>query len=56
MKRSVASRGKLFIVPILLFLVTAQAQNANQKETCKGPVYLGSEVDASRHDHVATKS
>ncbi|MGZ8847885.1 MAG: hypothetical protein ACXW3C_15615 [Pyrinomonadaceae bacterium] len=32
---------------MLLFLVTAQAQNASQKnreETCKGPVYLGSEV------------
>jgi TonB family protein len=51
MKRSAASRGKLFIILMillmLLFLVTAQAQNANQRdreETCKGPVYLGSEV------------
>jgi TonB family protein len=47
MKRSTASRGKLFIILMLGFPVTALAQNANQKkreEICKGPVYLGSEV------------
>jgi TonB family protein len=47
MKRSTASRGKLFIILMLGFPVTALAQNANQKkreETCKGPVYQGSEV------------
>jgi len=47
MKRSTASRGKLFIILMLGFPVTALAQNASQKnreEKCKGPVYLGSEV------------
>lgn len=47
MKRSSASLGKLFIILMLLFLVTAQAQNASQSNregTCKGPVYPGSEV------------
>jgi TonB family protein len=47
MKRSAALRGKLSIILMLLFLVTAQAQDASQKnreEKCKGSVYLGSEV------------
>ena len=44
MKISGTSRGKLIIIFMLLFLVTAQAQNANQKQTCGGPVYLGSEL------------
>ena len=44
MKISGTSRGKLIIIFMLLSLVTAQAQNANQKQTCGGPVYLGSEL------------
>jgi len=44
MKISGTSRGKLIIIFMLLFLATAQAQNANQKQTCGGPVYLGSEL------------
>jgi TonB family protein len=44
MKRSTESRGILTITLMLLSLVTAHAQNANQKATCKGPVYLGSEL------------
>ena len=44
MKISGTSRGKLIIIFMLLFLVTAQAQNANQKQTCGGPVYPGSEL------------
>jgi TonB family protein len=47
MKRSFASRGELFIILMLLFLVTAQAQNRNQKdrqEKCAGPVYTYQQV------------
>lgn len=47
MKRSFASRGELFIIPMLFFLVTAQAQNANQRnrqEKCAGPVYTYQQV------------
>ena len=44
MKMSGTSRDKLIIIFMLLSPVTAQAQNANQKQTCGGPVYLGSEL------------
>jgi TonB family protein len=44
MKISGTSRGKLTIILMLLFLVTAQAQNANRRQICGGPVYMGSEL------------
>jgi TonB family protein len=47
MKRSAASRGELIVVVMLLFLVTARAQNVNQKnrqEKCAGPVYTYQQV------------
>jgi hypothetical protein len=47
MKRLSASRRRLIIIPLLVFPVTAQAQNAIQKnraEKCAGPVYAIGQV------------